>query len=47
MTIKVALTEFLKGPLGHPVELSRLGVTFDLLIEAYGVELLEPDAEFR
>ena len=47
MTIKMTFAKLLEGLIGHPVELARFGVTLDLLIEACGVELLEPDAEFR
>jgi vacuolar-type H+-ATPase catalytic subunit A/Vma1 len=42
-----ALAKISEGLFGEPVELTGLDVTFDLLIEARGIERLEPVAEFR
>ncbi len=47
MLAGAALAEIGEGLFGEPVELASLGVALDLLIEARGIERLEPVAEFR
>jgi len=45
-SMRAALAEIGEGLFGEAVELTRLGVAFDLLIETRGIERLEPVAEF-